>query len=139
MCTGKSRHLSQKGTALMTMRTFTSEAAKVAFPLGGIGTGTVSLGARGDLRDWEIFNRPAKGTQLPNTFFALRAQSEGSEAVSRVLEGYVQPPFDPSHGFDPSTGIGLPRFANCTFRGEYPFAEIDLSDAAVPVSVTLEA
>ena len=34
---------------------------RIALPLGGIGTGTVSLGGRGDLRDWEIVNRPAKG------------------------------------------------------------------------------
>ena len=33
----------------------------IAFPLGGIGTGTISLGGRGQLRDWEIFNRPDKG------------------------------------------------------------------------------
>jgi uncharacterized protein (DUF608 family) len=32
--------------------------ARIALPLGGIGTGTVSLGGRGDLRDWEIANRP---------------------------------------------------------------------------------
>ena len=32
----------------------------IALPLGGIGTGTVSLGGRGELRDWEIVNRPAK-------------------------------------------------------------------------------
>src|SRR5882757_3210056 len=37
-----------------------SVAGQVAFPLGGIGTGTVSIGGRGELRDWEIFNRPAK-------------------------------------------------------------------------------
>jgi len=34
---------------------------RIVFPLGGIGTGTVSLGGRGDLRDWEIMNRAAKG------------------------------------------------------------------------------
>ena len=34
---------------------------RIALPLGGIGTGTVSLGGRGDLRDWEIMNRPSKG------------------------------------------------------------------------------
>ncbi|MFC0182692.1 GH116 family glycosyl-hydrolase [Pseudarcicella hirudinis] len=33
----------------------------VALPLGGIGTGTVSLGGRGELRDWEIMNKPAIG------------------------------------------------------------------------------
>jgi uncharacterized protein (DUF608 family) len=33
----------------------------LAFPLGGIGTGSISLGGRGQLRDWEIYNRPDKG------------------------------------------------------------------------------
>src|SRR5262245_8640469 len=43
-----------------SQRSYTGAAAKeVAFPLGGIGTGTVSIGGRGELRDWEIFNRPA--------------------------------------------------------------------------------
>ena len=34
---------------------------KIALPIGGIGTGTVSLGGRGNLQDWEIMDRPAKG------------------------------------------------------------------------------
>src|SRR6266700_6877123 len=50
-------------------------AGEAAFPLGGIGTGTVSLGGRGELRDWEIFNRPAKGFAPRNSFFALCVQS----------------------------------------------------------------
>ena len=54
------------------LRTYDGKTARdVAFPLGGIGTGTVSLGARGELRDWEIFNRPAKGRTLPFSFVAL--------------------------------------------------------------------
>lgn len=35
--------------------------AKIALPLGGIGIGSVSLGGRGNLRHWEIMNKPAKG------------------------------------------------------------------------------
>ena len=33
---------------------------RIAMPLGGIGTGTVSIGGNGALRDWEIMNVPAK-------------------------------------------------------------------------------
>lgn len=121
------------------MRTYTSAASALAFPLGGIGTGTVSLGARGDLRDWEIFNRPAKGTVLPNTFFAIRVQPEGNAPVTRVLEGLIPTPYNRSHGFDPESAGGLPRFAKSTFSGEYPFANITFEDARVPVNVTLEA
>ena len=50
---------------------------RIALPLGGIGTGTVPLGGRGDLRDWEIVNRPAKGFVPRRTFFALYAKPAG--------------------------------------------------------------
>ena len=120
-------------------RTFTADAKVLAFPLGGIGTGNISLGARGDLRDWEIFNHPGKGTMLPNTFFAIRAQAEGEPAVAKVLEGPIQPPHTLSHGYHPVTAAGLPRFRGTTLRGEYPFATIQFDDPDMPVTVQLEA
>ena len=121
------------------VRTFSAEAAQVAFPLGGIGTGNVSLGARGDLRDWEIFNHPGKGVRLPNTFFAIRAQAGGAPAVARVLEGPLPPPHDLSHGYHPWTAAGLPRLAGARLRGEYPFVTIHFADPALPVQVQLDA
>ena len=36
---------------------------QIALPLGGIGTGQVSLGGRGELRDWEIMNIPERERQ----------------------------------------------------------------------------
>jgi uncharacterized protein (DUF608 family) len=102
--------------------TFDARCAALAFPLGGIGTGNVSLGARGNLRDWEIFNQPAKGNTLPNTFFALYTHQEGQTAVTRVLEGPIPPPHALSHGYHPISGAGLPRCAASQFQGEYPFA-----------------
>ena len=110
---------------------------EVAFPLGGIGTGTVSLGGRGDLRDWEIFNRPNKGTRLPYTFPAIWAR--GEEAEAKVLEVRPQPPYTGSHGLDRTTALGLPRLEGALFRGEYPFAWIEFRDGALPLEVTLEA
>lgn len=121
------------------IRTFTAAASALAFPLGGIGTGNVSLGARGDLRDWEIFNHPGKGALLPNTFFAIRAEVSGQAPVVKVLEGPIQPPHTLSHGYHPWTGAGLPRLQSATFKGEYPFAAIDFEDPDLPVQVRLEA
>jgi uncharacterized protein (DUF608 family) len=120
-------------------RSFDASHTALAFPLGGIGTGNVSLGARGELRDWEIFNQPAKGNSLPNTFFAIRTQIGSQKPVARVLEGPLQPPHTLSHGYHPITHAGLPRFAQTIFRGEYPFAQIDFADPHLPVTIQLEA
>jgi uncharacterized protein (DUF608 family) len=111
----------------------------IAFPLGGIGTGTVSLGGRGNLQDWEIFNRPAKGKNLPYTFFAIWARPEGDDPVARVLERQVLPPYVASHGIPPSHAGGLPRLREARFTGAYPFARIAFDDPNLPLEVELEA
>lgn len=111
---------------------------RVALPVGGIGTGTVSLGGRGDLRDWEIVNRPAKGF-TPRAFFALWAKAEGKEAVTRCLEGDI-PPEDYEGGFGCALpNHSLPRFADCRFEAAYPFGQLHLTDATVPVTASLQA
>jgi non-lysosomal glucosylceramidase len=112
---------------------------RVALPLGGIGTGTVSLGGRGDLRDWEIVNRPAKGFTPQQTFFALRTHSDSRGVTTRALEG----PIDVS-AFEGPTGStapnhGLPRFRKCTFEAAYPLGRVLLSDPDTPVDACLEA
>ena len=57
-------------TTWPSLRTYTGRhLRRIALPLGGIGTGTVSLGGRGNLRDWEIVNRPAKGFHPGTAFF----------------------------------------------------------------------
>jgi len=112
---------------------------EIAFPLGGIGTGTVSLGGRGQLRDWEIFNRPSKGFTIPYTIAGLWAQAEGQEPVTRVLESRIQPPYSSTCGLPHTQGAGLPRLASATFTGVYPFARIEFADSQLPVAVSLTA
>ena len=121
-------------------RTFKSDASEAAFLLGGIGTGNVSIGARGELRDWEIFNRPAKGNYLPYTFFAIWVKAENDKAVAKILESKLQPPYSESgHGFSFLRVGGLPRLDSSTMRGEYPFVYIDFEDKNLPVKASLEA
>jgi uncharacterized protein (DUF608 family) len=119
--------------------TFPHTATAAAFPLGGIGTGNISLGARGELRDWEIFNSPNKSGTLPNTFFALRLQQGKRPPLTRVLEAPLQPPHTLSHGYHPLSAAGLPRLAAATLRGEYPLATLTFDDPDLPVQVTLQA
>ena len=120
-------------------RTFKGQSlSQIAFPLGGIGTGTVSLGGRGNLQDWEIFNRPAKGLNLPFTFFAIRVKNDDGY-LAKVLESRLLPPYTSSHGLPNSRVSGLPRLDSASFRGEYPFAYIEFSDRDLPLEIKLEA
>ena len=112
---------------------------EIAFPLGGIGTGTVSLGGRGNLRDWEIFNRPGKGVNLPFTFFSLYFEEEGGRKGVRVLEGPLTPPFTGRDGVRRTEVPGLPRMEKARFIGEYPLARVELEDSRVPLAISLEA
>ncbi len=111
---------------------------RVAMPLGGIGTGTISLGGRGDLRDWEIRNHPAKGFIPRDAFFALWARAAHARPVTRCLEGALQPPYEGPFGAS-QTNHGLPRFRRCSFHAAYPFAQVLLRDPDVPLAVRLEA
>ena len=106
---------------------------KIALPLGGIGTGTVSLGGRGNLVDWEIMNRPAKGYtpyggQQTGPFFAIHvAGGNASTSFTRALEGPLPlSAYEASHG---STAVnhGLPRFRNVSFAAAYPVSYTHLT------------
>lgn len=111
----------------------------IAFPLGGIGTGSISLGGRGQLRDWEIFNRPDKGNSPDYCFPAIWVQPQGGKAVSRILESRIMPPYEGSSGLGARNVPGFPRLQGATFRGAFPFAWIDFDDDKLPVRVSLEA
>ena len=115
------------------------QRAQIALPLGGIGTGSISLGGWGQLRDFEIFNRPAKGQGCPMAFFTLHARRDGDEPVTRVLQGPLAGPRDYPHGIPFTDGAGLPHLADNTFTGTFPIARVDFTDRAMPLKVSLEA
>lgn len=112
--------------------------SQIAFPLGGIGTGTVSLGGRGQLRDWEIMNRPSKGFIPEDTFFAIWAKPKEKSGVTKILEGILQPPYQGHHGALEHLA-GLPRFREAKFAAAYPLAQVHLKDASVPLDIRMEA
>jgi uncharacterized protein (DUF608 family) len=120
---------------------------EISFPLGGIGTGCIGLGGNGRLRDWEIFNRPAKNTANGFSHIMVRAEKNDRVTDVRVLQGDW-----PSQaaggetrnifrgnggyglGFGPYRGAmaGVPHFSDHVFKGEFPFASIRYSDPLFP-------
>ncbi|MHC4982442.1 MAG: GH116 family glycosyl-hydrolase [Planctomycetota bacterium] len=126
--------------------------ARIALPIGGIGTGTVSLGGRGDLRDWEIMNRPGKGV-IPagagrgEPSFVIyarpagreRRRTAGRQAITRMLEGPLDFALYEGASGARAPSHGMPRFADCSFAAAYPLGQVMLSDADVPVAVRIEA
>ena len=116
---------------------------KIAMPIGGIGTGTVSLGGRGNLQDWEIMNRPAKGYnpgsgRNNSAFFTLFTDIDGKKDL-RLLEGPV-----PFYQYEGSSGAvatnhGLPRFKEVSFEAAYPFGQVNLRTPQLPVNVKFKA
>ncbi len=115
------------------------QLAMLAFPLGGVGAGAISLGGRGQLRDWEFFNRPNKGYAPSYGFPAIWARAGRAKPVARVLESRILPPYEGADGLGSNNAPGLTRLASAKFTGEYPLAHIDFRDDALPVRVALDA
>jgi len=113
--------------------------ACVAFPLGGVCAGTLSLGGRGQLRDWEIFNRPDKGNRVDFSFPGIRVEVAGAKPVTRVLEARIAPPYEGSSGLGWENAPGLARIQSATFTAEFPFAKIAFRDPKLPVKIELTA
>lgn len=115
----------------------------IALPLGGIGTGTVSLGGRGELRDWEIMNKPGKGfstitdgNQAP--FFAIFVQQGMQAPQTKALLGPLHTSEYMHYEGRPVNHHGLPRFSTASFDAAYPFGRVNLSDDHLPVRVQIK-
>jgi hypothetical protein len=112
---------------------------RISLPLGGIGTGTVGFGGRGQLRDWELENHPSKGLIAPLSFLACQVSGEGLAPQARILEGGL---FDEEvQGWTGSEAplAGIPRFADCEFEATYPFGRVELCDPDFPLEARVEA
>lgn len=126
-----------------------SRRNEISFPLGGIGTGCIGLGGDGRFREWEIFNRPAKGQLNGYSHIAIKAEKEGRVVDARVMHTDLKAPFtgEPTldrfrgFGFGPyrETLSGIPHFADGTFRAAFPLAELAFHDDLFPGQVCLKA
>ncbi len=122
--------------------------AKIVLPIGGIGTGTINLGGRGDLRQWEIMNTPGKQNpggpnendlESVSPFFCLFTKTSDGKKITKSLTGPLEY-YEYEHMMgEPVEHHGLPRFRNASFDAAYPFGQVNLSDKDVPVDVKIKA
>jgi non-lysosomal glucosylceramidase len=116
--------------------------SKVALPIGGIGTGTVSINGRGSLVDWEIMNRPGKGfsTVTPGNdapFFAIHIQDVEKSYTKGLMGPLLDHEYEHMEG-RPVDHHGIPRFEKANFDAAYPFGVVNLSDSNLPVDVKIK-
>ena len=116
---------------------------RIAFPLGGLGSGMVCLDGGGALTQASVRNRPELFHE-PLMFAGLYVKSARGEAA-RVIEGPVPSwkllfPWSNSDGSGRGHGgksWGLPRFQTTEFAARFPFATVDLVDQRLPLTVSL--
>ena len=129
-------------TASSTIRTG-DYLDRVAFPMGGIGAGMISLEGTGALSQVSLRHTPDVYHEPP-AFAALFV--EGAP-TARVVEGPVPMwkafgSVSPGAFSEAGNGLGgrtygLPRFASASFEARFPFAVVELSDPSMPVTVEL--
>ncbi|HEY9075639.1 MAG TPA: GH116 family glycosyl hydrolase [Anaerolineaceae bacterium] len=118
---------------------------QIAMPLGGIGAGCICLNGSGGLQDFSIRHHPETsaipdGHGFSDGAFALLHLPDSG--LTRLVEGPlpVEKIYDQglkAQGFRGGGHEGLPRFAEATFRGEYPFGVVRLRDSNLPIDVTI--
>lgn len=122
-----------------------SKLDKIAYPIGGFGTGMFCLGGTGAFSHFSLRYVP----QLQNewaTFSALAVRTPQGKFVAKVIEGPV-PRWKPvfawnKHGDSAGSGcvtrsFGLPRFQEAKFSARFPFARIELVDDKIPLGIEL--
>jgi len=119
---------------------------QIAFPLGGTGAGMFCVEGNGSIGSLSFRNAPDLFHE-PCTFSALFVK-QGEKSCARVLEGPV-PRYKVYGTKGTLSGLasnrnfgktyGLPRFSENSFRGEFPFAFLELRDADISLQVSLTA
>ena len=116
---------------------------KLAMPIGGIGTGNISIAGNGQWKDVELMNKPGigfYGSASPKLApcFLVFSRDESGKKNARALMGPI--PVSQFQGMQGSEAPnnGFPRFRSVSFDAAYPFAVVSLDDESMPVSARLK-
>lgn len=104
-------------------------------PVGGVGTGNILLGGRGNIEHLEIFNRPDRQRRLEKTFFSLWIKEGNNPSHTTLLEREEFPPY---LNADHKYAGGLPRMSEAILVNNYPRLLWRFEDGSVPAEISLE-
>lgn len=110
--------------------------SNLTIPVGGIGTGNILLGGRGQFEAVEIMNRPNRQKRPAFTFFSIYTKTASGKETAKILERELLPPFE-----DVSSDYmnGVPRFQEVVCHVPYPFVQYSFMDDDISISVQLES
>ncbi|MBP1962810.1 GH116 family glycosyl-hydrolase [Paenibacillus aceris] len=104
-----------------------TQLTAIEFPVGPIGAGGIRHFGTGERSEAWIFNsddtfRSRTTGIVPNSFFAVRAQSQGGQPIVRALQ---------------TTAVGaFNAMKSLTFQGEYPMGRYNFQDDQMPIEIT---
>jgi len=122
-----------------------------AMPIGGIGTGSIAMGADGFLKQWQITNSIRHLSFVPNSFFGIWVKNLEKSEIPSITRALVCSNFRKDPSFDPpkSTndhiiGAGakdmlkyLPTVEDIQYDGEYPISFLRFIDKNLPIEISL--
>jgi uncharacterized protein (DUF608 family) len=111
------------------------ELQTILVPVGGIATGDILVGGRGNIEYVEVFNRPDRQRRLEKTFFSLWVKEQGQAPEVSLLERELLPPYgDATHVY----AWGLPRMTEVEFVNNYPGLQWQFKDEDIPLKVSMQ-
>jgi uncharacterized protein (DUF608 family) len=122
-----------------------------AMPIGGIGTGSIAMGADGFLKQWQITNSVRHLAFIPNSFFGIWIKNQKNSANPSITRALLCSNFRDDSDFirpkstnDHHLSIGardmlnyLPTVEDIQFDGEYPISFLKFIDKKFPIEISL--
>lgn len=127
-------------------RFYGEQLERIAFPMGGMGSGMICVEGSGAFSSVSLRHRP--DVFFEPILFSAVSVKDSKGGCARVLAGPVPKwklmfpwgtEFESGGNGGRNKTFGFPRFEKAVFAARFPFAEVALSDPAFPLGVTMTA